>query len=200
MNQKVLVKGIEIVGVLFAAFGGFLAGIAPPQAADARFAVGISSFLALIILFIVAALSEKKYRRVWIIAAACLFVLAVGVAYYYKTTYDTLAFEYPPGSTKAEHIAGTELTTAAREYKQQHEGISNAQLLAKFGGLQSKGKVWPEASVNSARTKLIVSYVILILAIASAIFALTEGALGNAVRRQVGSRRSAGRPRRPTAS
>ena len=182
MNQKLLVKGIEIIGVLFAAFGGFLAGIAPPQAADARFAVGLSSFLALIILFIIAALSGKKYLRAWIIAGACLLVLAVGAAYYYKTAYDSLTFEYPPGNKEVEHIAGTELTRAAKTYKQQHEGISNSELLAQYGGLQNKGKVWTEDSINSARTKLISSYVVLVLALASAIFALTEGALGSTPR------------------
>lgn len=178
MNRSILAKGIEIVGVLFAAFGGFLAGIAPPQAADSRFAVGISSFLALIILFTIAALSKKKYRKGWIITAVCLFAIAGGAVYYYKVTYDALTFEYPPGSTKVEHIAGTEFTPEAKEYKLQHQGLSNAQLLAKFGGLQNKGEVWPEISVNNARRKLISSYIILILAITASIFALTEGALG----------------------
>ena len=179
MNRSMLAKGIEIVGVLFAAFGGFLAGIAPPQAADSRFAVGISSLLALIILFTIAALSKKKYRKQWIITAICLFVIAAGAAYHYKSTYDALTFEYPPGSTKVEHIAGTEFTPEANEYKVQHQGLSNAQLLAKFGGLQSRFEVWPENSVNNARRKLISSYVILVLALATAIFALTEGALGS---------------------
>lgn len=177
MDRSILTKGIEIVGVLFAAFGGFLAGIAPPQEADARFAIGISSFLALIILFMIAGFTGKRYRRVWIITAASLFIVAAGTAYYYKTNYDVLTFAYPPGSTHIEHIAGSELTEAAKKYKQQHEGISNAQLLAQFGGLENRGKVWPDASVNSARTKLIISYVILVLAIAGAIFALTEGVL-----------------------
>ena len=178
VNSNLLVKGIEIVGVLFAAFGGFLAGIAPPQAADARFSVGISSFFALIILFTIAALTKKKYRRAWIITAVVLFIFSAVAAYYYKTTFDALTFEYPPGSTMVEHVAGTELTSAAREYKQKHEGISNAQLLANFGGLPNKGKVWTEESVNSVRTKLVASYVVLVLLIAGAIFGLTEGALG----------------------
>ena len=177
MNNSLLVKGIEIVGVLFAAFGGFFVGIAPPQAADAKFAVGLSSFLALIILFIISALSKQKYRRVWLVTAGVLTLAILFAGYYYKTNYDTLTFEYPPGSTQVEHIAGTELTQDAREYKQAHPGISNAQLLAKFGGLENKGEVWSEESISKARTKLIGSYVFLVLAIASAIFALTEGVL-----------------------
>lgn len=199
MNRGVLIKGIEIVSVLFAAFGGFLAGIAPPEEADARFAVGISSSLALIILFTVAALSKKKYRVTWIIASACLFVVAIGAAYYYKTTYDALTFEYPPGS----HVAGTELTPEAREYQQRHAGLSNAQLLARFGGLPNKGRVWPEASVNSARAKLIFVYVVLVLAISSAIFGLTEGVLvSTPVRRggQAGRRKAASGRRERTGS
>jgi len=179
MNRNLLVKGIETVGVLFAAFGGFFAGIAPPQEADARFAVGLSSFLAIIVLFTIASLSKKKYREAWIILAVCLFVLAAGAAYYYKGAYDALAFEYPPGSTKVEHVAGTELTPLAQEQRRRHEGMSNSQLLAGFGGLQNKKKVWTETSMNWARRKLITSYVALVLAIAIAIFALTEGALSS---------------------
>jgi hypothetical protein len=186
LNQTLLVKGIEIVGVLFAAFGGFLAGVAPPQAADARFAVGLSSFFALIILFIVAAAAKKttKARRVWFIVGCCLFVVAIAGAYDYKTTYNTLTFEYPPGAGSVEHVAGTELMPDAREYQQQHEGISNSQLLAKFGGLKNKGEVWPAASVNRARIRLIASYMVLVLAISGSIFALTEGVLGQARKKQ----------------
>jgi hypothetical protein len=177
MNNNILVRGIEIIGVLFAAFGGFLVGIAPPQAADARFAVGLSSFLALIILFIISALSKRKYKEWWLIGAGVLSIVIIFAAYYYKTNYDALTFEYPPGSTQVEHITGTELTQEAKEYKQENPGISNSQLLFDFGGLQNKGKVWQEDSIRTARTKLIGSYVLLVLAIASAIFALTEGVL-----------------------
>lgn len=119
MNRRILVKGIEIVGVLFAAFGGFLVGIAPPQAADAKFSVGISSLLALIILFTIVALAKKEYRNVWIITAVCMFVVAAGASYYYKTIFDKLTFD----------VAGTELTPAASDYRQKHAGISNAVLL-----------------------------------------------------------------------
>lgn len=177
MSKDLLTKGIEIVGILFAAFGGFLAGIAPPQAADAKFAVGLSSTLALIILFTVASLAKNNYRRAWIITASILSIIAIVSAIYYWSISVSLTFEYPPGNTEVEHIAGTELTQDAKDYKLQHQGISNAQLLAKFGGLQNKGKVWTEDSVRGARTKLIATYVVLVLAIASAVFALTEGAL-----------------------
>jgi len=177
MNRNLLVKGIELVGVLFAAFGGFLVGVAPPQAADAKFAVGISSFLCLIILFTIASLSKMGPRKAWVITAVCLFVIAVVGAYYYKVTRDSLTFEYPPGNANAEYVAGTELTPLAQAQKGLHPGISNSQLLAGFGGLQNRGKVWPDSSVNRARTKLVASYMVLVIALASSIFALSEGAL-----------------------
>jgi hypothetical protein len=46
--------------VLFVAFGGFLTGVVPPKDADAKFAVGVSSFVALIVLFLCSALSNKR--------------------------------------------------------------------------------------------------------------------------------------------
>lgn len=177
MNNKYLIKGIEIIGILFAAFGGFLIGIAPPQEADAKFAVGVSSFLALIILFIISALSNKEYQKRWLISGIVLFFVILFAAYNYKSNYDNLAFEYPPGNSQVEHIAGTELSQDAIDYKNEHPGLSNSQLLAKFGGLQNKERVWKKESISQAGTKLIGSYVFLVLVIASAIFALTEGVL-----------------------
>jgi hypothetical protein len=181
MQQGILAKGVEIVGFLFAAFGGFLTGIAPPETADARFAVGLSSFLALILLLIIAALAQpqspKRWRNYWLGAAICLCALATLAAFVYKSYYDTLTFEFPPGSTKVEHIAGTELMPDAQLYKQRNPGISNAQLLDDFGGLENKGLVWTEESTRKARTHLIGSYVVLVLTLAGSIFALTEGTL-----------------------
>lgn len=179
MNKTVLVKGIEVVGVLFAAFGGFLVGIAPPQAADARFAVGISSFFALIILLLISSLARKKYRKAWITVAICCLILAIVASYYYKVSYNELTFEFPPGNPKVEYVAGTELTPLAQKERRDDPGISNAKLLAGFGGPRFIFKVWPEASLNAARKKLIFAYVILVTALASSIFSLTEGTLGN---------------------
>jgi len=192
LNRRLLAKGIEVIGVLFAAFGGFLAGIAPPEAADAKFAVGLSSFCALIILFAIAAVASKQFRKVWTLAALALLIVSFAAALYYKATYDRLTFEYPPGAQNAEYIAGTELTPEAREYLGAHDGLSKSQLLAKFGGLENKNKVWPEGSVNKARNHLIAIYVVLVLSIATAVFSLTEGAFSKARGGSIRSRNSKG--------
>lgn len=177
MNNGILVKGIEVVGVLFAAFGGFLVGIAPPHTADARFAVGLSSFIALIILFIISALSKRRFKNYWLIAGCALVVLILAIGYGYKASYDRLVFEYPPGSADAEQIAGTELTSDAADYIKENHGISSAQLLFDFGGLPNKELVWKADSIRNARMQLIVLYVSLVLSISGAIFSLTEGVL-----------------------
>jgi hypothetical protein len=177
LNRSLLTKGIEIVGVLFAAFGGFLAGVAPPQAADAGFAVGLSSFLALILLFGIAALSKAKRRRPWIAVAGVLFCLSIAAGIFYWSNLTNLTYEYPPGSKTADHIAGTDFTERARNYRDIHQGTSKSQIVAKFGGLANVNQVWSEESINGARTRLIASYAILVVAIAGALFSLTEGAL-----------------------
>src|SRR5258706_6402784 len=176
MRQSVLIRALEVVGVLFAAFGGFLVGIAPPQAADARFAVGLSSFFALIILLLISSLANKKYRRAWRVGAVVFLLVAVAGAYYYRSTYYALTFEYPPGDSKVLLIAGTEFTPEAHKQRRDNPTISNAELVAGLG----PDRVWPEAAVNAARKKLIFSYVFLVMALASSIFSLTEGTLGSA--------------------
>ena len=190
MSRNVLSKAIGVIVVLFAAFGGFLSGIAPPEEADAKFAVGLSSFLALIILLAIAALAKKKHSREWIIAACVLFVIAVPSAFLYWSNSVDYTFEYPPGSGRADHVAGDQLTPEARAYKGIHTGLSNAQLLARFGGLENMQKVWLPESIRTARTKLIGCYLLMVLMIASALFALTEGALGGGGVRAQGKARS----------
>ena len=175
MKQKLLISaGCTVIGVVFAAWGGFLFDIAPPQADDNTFAVGFSSFLALLVLFAINAFATQKFPRGRIIAGVVLSGLLVVAGYYYWTTYTTLTFAYPPGNTKVDHVAGAELTPEAASYKQQHPGLSSAQLLAKFGGLENQYEVWPEASVNNARLKLVITYVGLVVALAGALFVLTD--------------------------
>jgi hypothetical protein len=176
MNNSILVRAIEVVGILFAAFGGFLVGIAPPQDADARFAVGISSFFALIVLLFVSSLSGKKYRKAWLTVAVISFALTAAGAYYYKSCYDSLTFSYP--HTEGRHIAGTYLTPQAQKAKDDNPSISKMELVAGFGGLPLATRVWPDAAMNAAKSKLVFSYVFLVTALALSIFALTEGTLG----------------------
>jgi hypothetical protein len=180
MNRTVLTKGLQLVGILFAAFGGFLAGIAPPQAADARFAVGLSSFLALIVLFLISALAKTNRKTPWLATAVIFLGFSIFAGFYYWSNLADLTYPYPPENTASDHIAGTEMMPRAVEYQKAHPGISKSQLVSKFGGLKNVSEVWSDASINHARTRLIASYVFLVLSVAVAIFVLTEGALKQA--------------------
>lgn len=181
-NTKILALAVEIVGFLFAAFGGFLIGIAPPEEADARFAVGLSSFLSLAILLIVAGVaqtwSRRRLRKIWLVAAGVFFVLTVVLAFTYWKLRDRLTFAFPPGTLTEIYVAGTELTPAARDHlASQATELSSSELLDRFGGLVNREKVWVAESISRARFLLIASYVALVVSLAGGIFSLTEGQL-----------------------
>jgi hypothetical protein len=178
-TKEILATAVEVISFLFVAFSGFLTKIAPPEA-DATFAIGISSFFALIVLLFAKALSKKlprqKYIFAWCIAALACFVAAVSSGFAYKGYTDRLTFAFPPGSIKAEYIKGTEMTPLARSY-QSRTGKTDAEVVAAFEGPANRDKVWFPQSIQRSRQILTANYVVLVLTMAGAIFALTEGVL-----------------------
>jgi hypothetical protein len=179
-TRAILTKAIEVIGFLFAAFGGFLANIAPPEGQDASYAVGITSFLALIILLFASAIAKnlpvRKFKKIWLIAAAVFFCSALASAFWYKHNLDRLTFAFPPEAIKAQYIKGTEMTPEAKEF-QERTKKSDSAVVAAFGGLSKREQVWPIESIQRARLILTVSYSVLVLSLASSIFSLTEGIL-----------------------
>ena len=65
--MTLLTRGVQIVVFLFAAFGGFFVNIAPPDARDASYATGLSSFVMLIVLMAFASrvTFTGRIRRRW---------------------------------------------------------------------------------------------------------------------------------------
>src|SRR6266851_1024902 len=114
--KKRLATFIQVVVFLFAAFGGFLKNIAPPAQTNPKFAVGLSSFLVLILLLIVSAVAagspEKKARKTWITVGGVLFLVAITAGILYPWTLDKLTYAYPPppDAPEAWHVNGWELT------------------------------------------------------------------------------------------
>src|SRR5437899_5651149 len=109
MNQtSILEWAVKIVTFLFGMFGGFLTFIAPPEEANSRFAVGLSSSLVLVILLLISALVQKprssKSRRKWLAVAITFSVLAVvtSLAYWWDLTRPPLPFS--PESTKSAYV------------------------------------------------------------------------------------------------
>jgi hypothetical protein len=178
-TKPILAWAIETVTFIFAMFGGFLTAIAPPGEADARFAVGISSFLMLIVLLFISAFTQgrlkKKHRKIWLAVAVIGFIVGAASAFSYKWNLDRLTFGYPPESPETTYVAGTELTEEASNYLARHSGLPTSQLVAKFEGPENREVVWTAASIRKSKMILTINYVSLVLSLAATIFCLTEG-------------------------
>jgi hypothetical protein len=180
-GKELLARGIEVITFLFAMFGGFLTTIAPPEETEAKFAVGLSSFSALIVLLFIAVFvkkwQQKKYQKIWLGVATFAFILAITSAFFYRSYLNQLTFPYPPENTKAEWVRGTELTPLAKEYQASLPAITPAELVANFGGMGNRELVWTQDSINRAKLILLVNYTLLVTSLALTVFCLTEGLL-----------------------
>lgn len=174
-GREILGRAAEVVTFLFAMFSGYLEKVAPPEDV-AEFAVGLASFLALILLLFVSVQARGRFsarrRRIWMIVAGVLTAVALVSGLVYQRHLGTLTFFYPPEDPEAEHlIHGTRYTPEAQVLADQ--GMSPGQVLAQFGP-ENLHQVWPPESIESARTILTVNYLILVLALAGTIFSLVE--------------------------
>ena len=176
--RSLIARAIGIVTFLFAAFGGYLRTIAPPEEANSRSAVGFASILCLCLLLLITGLLQwrlvKHYKQGFLFGAAILFVLAVVSGLVYKYNYDRLVFAYPPEEKTPSRIAGLSLSGEAEKKK---DGRSNSQLVADFGGLPNIELVWSDESIRRAKLLLIVNYVAFVLCVAGIVFGLSEGLL-----------------------
>jgi hypothetical protein len=186
-KSDLIARGIQGVTFLFAAFGGFLTGIAPPEEADAKFAVGVASFLALFMLLVVSAISRKKpsgrARKLWLAGSVAFFVGGIASASAYFLATERLTFPYPPEARLPKYVAGTQLTAAGRSFVEREEAaqrrrLSNAELVAAFGGLAMREALWEPQSISRAKLYLISLYVLLALCFAGMIFGVVEGLQG----------------------
>ena len=179
-TQTILTRAVEIVMFLFAAFGHFLHNAAPPSEGGVGFAVGFASFLSLTVLLFVSALSKSRnrvrHRKRWLMAAAVFLLITLGAAPLYQMTYNRHTFRYPENSTQV-YVRGTELTSEAQQHLQANPGISVQTLVADFGGLPERTAVWTAAARERAELVLTVTYLVLVLSLATTIFSLTEGVL-----------------------
>jgi len=183
--QALLTSIIQLVAMLFAAFGAFLTDIAPPGGAVEDFAQGFASFMAvLVFLFIKASFHadddavrrRNKFRRV----GGLTLVAYVAIGLYYGVLLNTLTFSYPPNDPAATtHVAGLFYSDDAKKFIEIEEGKgvshSNASLLGEFGS--DPQRVWPLNSIELSRLALNLSYSLLIFILMVAIGSLCEVAL-----------------------
>ena len=178
-QRQVLIRAVEAVTFLFTAFSGFLKGIAPPEAETTVSAVGAASVLAVCIFLwfsgrsIKGAKAERALRR----TGGVLSIVAAAAALLYFYNLDRLTFDYPPQTREVKYIAGTEYSRDAAKWiaDNNFSPADLPDLVAKFGGPQYKELVWTKESIQRARAILITSYLLFVLSIAGAVFALMEG-------------------------
>jgi hypothetical protein len=175
--KNLLTSSIEVVVFLFASFGGFLKNIAPPDETNPSYYVGIVSFLVLIVLLIVSAVSRRapgpRHGWAWVSAGIVCFVLAVPSAFLYPGILHKYTYAFPLEKPTEVRVHGSEsgLTEVAKEWVKENPLDSSPAVLArKF----PPGQVWTPESIEHARTILLVSYSSLILSLATAIFCLIE--------------------------
>ncbi|MDQ1589757.1 MAG: hypothetical protein QOG71_384 [Pyrinomonadaceae bacterium] len=181
MDNKYLSRGVQLVTALLAAFGGFLLNIAPPDETGVKFAVGISSFLMLLVFLFIAALTQNSLapsrKKYWLGVAGLCALIFIATAFLYRSNFEKLTFLYPPDdSAQVRYVNGTERTPNAEEQMRQRPTLSRAQLLDKFGEA-NRHETWTQDSIDRARTTLVVNYVVMVLSLALTFFCLTEGIL-----------------------
>jgi hypothetical protein len=186
-SKTILTSAVQVITLLFAAFSGYLKWIAPPEEADAKFAVGIASFLALLLLLFAKSLggnlSKGRHKRLWLTIASVCFFVSIASALSYKYNSEKLTFAYPPESAIAQYVGGSELTPEASAYRKQ-TNKTPSEIVAAYGGLAQREKVWESRSIRAAKLLLISNYLALTLSLACSIFCLTEGLLGFGTRRR----------------
>ncbi|HET6175617.1 MAG TPA: hypothetical protein VFE61_01715 [Candidatus Sulfotelmatobacter sp.] len=175
--KKAITGAIGTVAVLFAAFSGFLKGIAPPEGPTAMVSVGGASFLALCIVLFLSAAAKKgartKERKFLVVIGGVLAVISAAMMLTYWHNRERLTFAYPPEDPQAEYIAGTHYEPAAKAWADQRKR-SKGQVVADFGGLPNRHLVWSDASIQGATITLITNYLFCVLSIAGAVFCLAQ--------------------------
>ena len=175
--KDVLVWAAEVATFLLSAFGGFLTKIAPPGQTAASYPVGIVSFLVLITLLIISALGKqmdsKRKRKSWIIAGAACLVIAIPAAFVYSSALDRYTYWYPPEKPVARHVQASDkdLTELARDYIRRNPSEASAAELER--NLPSD-QIWNKQAIAKTNTYLLLTYLCLVLTLATAVFSLIE--------------------------
>jgi hypothetical protein len=133
---------------------------------------------------VISALIKKprtmKSRKKWLVTAVSFSVLALATSLWYWWNLNRLTFAFPPESTKAQYVAGVRLSPDAQQYLQENPGKTISEIVADYGGLESRELVWSLDSLRKARMILLINYVAFVMTLAAAIFCLSEGLLSPA--------------------
>jgi hypothetical protein len=180
-------RALQAVASVFAAFGGFVVNIQPPEEAYLGYSIALAGVLSALLLLLLSAVGRSvanfvTYRRVCLILGAALIVGvgAAGVSYQNVVLVRTLDIPGANGSKPAKVIIGTELTPAARKWVQDNPcslempfSCSNRSLFMHFG-LDAKELVWTRESILESVRILNDLYLTFAVLLSSSTFVLCE--------------------------
>jgi hypothetical protein len=175
-EYKALVTSfVEVVTFLLASFGGFLKRIAPPDQVGASYAVGVSSFLMLVILMAISAIARiapsRTTAKKWVIAGGVLFICALAPSFLYPYLLSRYTFPHQTELSKRQISAPDKYLTAdARRYKATNPDATAEELSQNL----PDGDVWTGEGVERMELQLLVAYTCLVLTLAGAVFCLLE--------------------------
>jgi hypothetical protein len=178
--QALLAAAVVIVVWLFNAFDGFLVNIAPPRVQEIGgrgFAIGLASFIALLLLlfaqYLTSFLDRAKWVRLcWAIIGVSSLLAFMAISLKYRERFETMTFPHTPlgGGPPTRMLAGTEYTPQA-ERLVETISFSSPEDLMQQAGAESPMEIWTRESILRTETSMIRSYQWLIITLCVALFA-----------------------------
>lgn len=176
-----LAAAVAVVVFVFAAFGSFLVEIAPPKVAEApgqSFALGLASFIALILLLLIQHIialwpAARLARLIWLVAAAVAGITFMWIALSYRADYAATTFEHTKmtGGEPRRYLMGDEFTERGRRFDSANVNSGPDDLMTQ-AGVDDPNVIWTRSSILNAETRLVRQYQLLIIALCIALFSL----------------------------
>lgn len=180
-------RAIQAVVSVFAAFGGFVMHIQPPEEAYRGFPIAFAGALSALLLLLLSAVGREAansvfYRRICMALSAVLIAGAgaIGVTYQNQVLTRTADIPGVNGGQELKVVIGTEYTAETQRWMQNNpcstsevSSCSNAALLVHFG-LDRRDLVWTEKSILESVRTLNNTYLAFAVLLSSSVFVLLE--------------------------
>lgn len=183
---KVLKQGIQIILIVFAAFGGFLFHIAPPGN-NVKISVGIGQFITLCILLYISAfsiyslsLNKKRYKKnykTWLMICgfAILLTLISSVQYFEKHNQLTERVEawdmaFAKGTITPESLQICKEENISSEFACEQFLLKNFYTAEQV----ENGFLWSPKSMKASQMTLLIWYLAFLISLSVSLFSSLE--------------------------
>ena len=178
---------IEVVVMIFGAFGASILDMFPEQIEKTSFATGYAAFCSVLIFLVIRVASERLGWRTGVFAG--LFLLSV-IAYvaggiWYRDSLDDKLFRYPNPQDGDLYLVGCERTEPAEVAVAREDRLRDPLLLVfEFGARPEHNfsRVWTYEGLAKCRQRIFLHYMAVVAALVFAI-----GCASEAVARAVGA-------------